>query len=179
MKILTKVLLVLVIGLQSLSVNALPEVVKRDHMGLFVLGEGVLRKFGFKVYEARLWTGNKAPSFDDVFALELTYAMALDGKAIAERSVDEMRKQGGYDEPSLKRWGEEMVRAFPDVKKGDMLVGVSIPGKEARFYSRDKLLATISDPAFARAFFNIWLSDKTSEPRLRDRLLGLEKTAKP
>jgi hypothetical protein len=179
MKLAIKLLLVLLMATSSLTVNALPEVVKRDHMGLFVLGEGVLRKFGFKVYDARLWTGSKAPSFDDVFALELTYALSLDGKAIAERSVDEMRKQGGYDETSLKRWGEEMARAFPDVKKGDTLVGVSIPGKEARFYSRDKLLATITDPAFARAFFNIWLSDKTSEPRLRDKLLGLEKTAKP
>lgn len=179
MKLAIKALLVLLMVTQSFAVNALPEVVKRDHMGLSVFGEGLLRKFGFKVYDARLWTSNKAPSFDDVFALELTYALSLDGKAIAERSVDEMRKQGGYDEASLKRWGEEMARAFPDIKKGDTLVGVSIPGKEARFYSRDKLLATISDPAFARAFFNIWLSEKTSEPRLRDKLLGLEKTAKP
>lgn len=179
MKYAIKILLVMLMASQSFAVNALPEVVKRDHMGLAVLGEGVLRKFGFKVYDARLWTSNKAPSFDDMFALELTYALSLDGKAIAERSVEEMRKQGGYDEASLKRWGEEMARAFPDIKKGDTLVGVSIPGKEARFYSRDKLLATISDPAFARAFFNIWLSDKTSEPRLREKLLGQEKTAKP
>jgi hypothetical protein len=144
-------------------------------MGLNVLGEGVLRWFGFKVYEARLWTPKKAHSADDVFALELVYDLSLQGKKIAERSVDEMRKQGGHDEATLKKWSDEMARIFPDIKKGESLIGVSIPGKEARFYSRDKLLAIVADPQFAKAFFDIWLSDKTSEPKLREKLLGRDK----
>jgi hypothetical protein len=58
------------------------------------------------------------------------------------------------------------------VKKGDVLVGVSVPGKEARFYAADRFLATVPDAEFAKAFFDIWLSEKTSEPKLRQRLLG-------
>lgn len=135
-------------------------------------GEAVMRFFGLKVYDIRLWTPAKPHNDADVFALELVYDLSLKGAEIAKRSVDEKRKIGYTDEAKLKRWGEEMTKVFPDVKKGDTLIGVSIPGKGAKFYSRDKLIAEIADPEFAKAFFDIWLSPKTSEPKLRTRLLG-------
>jgi hypothetical protein len=135
-------------------------------------GEAVMRFFGLKVYDIRLWTPAKPHNEADLFALELVYDLSLKGVEIAKRSVDEMRKIGYTDEEKLKRWGEEMIKAFPDVKKNETLIGVSIPGKGVKFYSRDKLIADIADAEFAKAFFDIWLSPKTSEPKLRTRLLG-------
>jgi Chalcone isomerase-like len=159
------------ISLPALA-DTLPEVVAKEHAALSVRGEGDLKFFGFKVYDARLWTQLKPHSTTEIFALQLIYDMSFKGREIAERSVAEMRKVGYKDEQKLKRWGEEMLRIFPDVKKGDALIGVSIPGKGAKFYSRDKLIATAEDVEFAKAFFDIWLSEKTSEPKLREKLLG-------
>lgn len=154
------------------SAHSLPEQITRDVMGLSVRGEAVMRFLGLKVYEVRLWTQMKAFTYADPFAVELVYDMSLSGKDIAERSVKEMRAQGISDEAKLRSWGDEMVKIFPDIKKGDALIGVSLPGKEARFYSREKLIATVPDPEFAKAFFDIWLSEKSSEPKLRLKLLG-------
>lgn len=137
-----------------------------------VRGEAVMRFFGLKVYDIRLWTDKKPFTHAEPFALELVYDLSLKGTEIAKRSVGEMRKVGYTDEAKLARWLEAMTRIFPDVVQGDTLVGVSIPGKEARFYSQSKFIAAVPDPEFARAFFDIWLAEKTSEPRLRDRLLG-------
>jgi hypothetical protein len=159
------------ISLPALA-NTLPEVVAKEHAALSVRGEGDLKFFGFKVYDALLWTQLKPHSTSEIFALQLIYDMSFKGREIAERSVAEMRKVGYKDEQKLKRWGEEMLRIFPDVKKGDALIGVSIPGKGAKFYSRDKLIAIAEDAEFAKAFFDIWLSEKTSEPKLREKLLG-------
>lgn len=156
--------------------NVLPDIVAKEHAGLSVRGEGTLRFFGIKVYDARLWVPakslSKSISPNDAFALELIYDMALKGREIAERSTVEMRKIGYSNEAKLKAWGDEMLRIFPDIKKGESLIGVLIPGKGAKFYSRDKLIASADDPEFAKAFFDIWLSEKTSEPKLRERLLG-------
>ncbi len=156
--------------------NTLPDVVAKDHAGLSIRGEGVLRFFGIKVYEARLWAKAKPAAMSispsEVFALELVYDMSIKGREIAERSTVEMRKVGYNNEAKLKAWGDEMLRIFPDIKKGESIIGVSVPGKGATFYSRDKLIATAADPEFAKAFFEIWLSEKTSEPKLRERLLG-------
>jgi hypothetical protein len=60
---------------------------------------------------------------------------------------------------------------FPDVEKGRKLAGVNLPGTGARFYFDGQLLGSIDDPAFARAFFAIWLDERTKAPQLRESLL--------
>lgn len=136
------------------------------------LGEGRLRWFGLHVYDSSLWVPGDAWSFDRVFALDIRYAMNIRGRDLTKRSLDEMRRLGFSDPAKLRRWEEAMDRVFPDIRPGDRLVGVSIPGREARFYSQERLLGTVPDPEFARAFFAIWLDEKTSEPGLRRRMLG-------
>ena len=42
----------------------------------------------------------------------------------------------------------------------------------ARFFVNGQLKGDVREPEFARFFFGIWLSPKTSEPTLRDALLG-------
>lgn len=137
------------------------------------LGEGRLRWFGLHVYDSSLWVPGDAWSFDRVFALDIRYAMNIRGRDLTKRSLEEMRRLGFSDPAKLRRWEEAMERVFPDIRSGDRLVGVNIPGREARFYSQDRLLGTVPDPEFARAFFAIWLDEKTSEPGLRLRMLGL------
>lgn len=163
--------LILVIAIPTTS-EALPLAVTRDLPGLSAQGKGTMRFLGFKVYDVCLWTVAKPYNVGEAFALELIYAMSFKGSDIAARSIKEMRGQGYRDEAKLKTWGEEMARIFPDVKPGDTLVGVNVPGKEARFYSQDKFIAVVPDPEFAKTFFDIWLSEKTSEPEVLIRLLG-------
>ena len=151
----------------------LPSPLVAENPSLKRLGEGRLRWLGLHVYDAALWVLGEAWSFERAFALDIRYAMGLKGRDIASRSVEEMRKIGIRDEDKLRRWGETMARLFPDIKAGDRLVGVHLPGKEARFYSNDRLLGAVADPEFSRAFFSIWLDEKTSEPKLRAQMLRL------
>ncbi len=138
------------------------------------LGKGTLRWFGLKIYEADL---SVAPGFaaerflDSGFALELTYARKLYGKAIAERSVEEMKKQGIGTRDQHEAWLRLMESAFPDVAANDRLKGVHLPKQGAQFFYNGRLIKTVDDPAFSAAFFSIWLSPKTSEPDLRKSLL--------
>jgi hypothetical protein len=173
-----RMLLTIAFSLLAMSAAAraqlLPPVVTQALPGLSARGEGTMRFFGLKVYDVRLWTMMKPFAHHEPFALELVYDMSLKGRDIAERSVKEMRAHGYTDEDKLKRWGDEMAKVFPDIKKGDTLIGVSIPGKEARFYNREKFIATIADAEFAKAFFDIWLSEKTSAPHVRAKLLGAQ-----
>jgi hypothetical protein len=158
----------------AVGAQTLPAPVAKDTPPLVKQGDGTMRWFGIKVYDIRLWTPMKTWSHAESFALELIYDMNLAGKDIAEKSVELMRKQGIKDEQKLKRWGEEMARVFPDIKKGDALIGVSVPGKEARFYSREKFIAAVPDAEFARAFFDIWLAESTTAPAVRATLLGAQ-----
>lgn len=136
--------------------------------GLKRWGSGEFRRFGFLVYEATLWAADDP--MRPPLALQLTYRRNIAGQAIAEASVKEIRNLGIADEAALQRWGGQMGRLFPDVKAGDRIIG-EYQAERARFFFNDRLIGSVDEPAFAPAFFAIWLDPKTSAPDLRAALL--------
>jgi hypothetical protein len=142
---------------------------------LRLAGSGLYRYWGFDVYQASLWVG---PGFDagalaqQRFGLELHYLRAFQGRDIAQRSIDEMRRIGTFSEAQAQRWLQAMQAAFPDVAAGDRLLGVHLPGRGAQFHHNGRPTAEVADPEFAQLFFGIWLSEQTAAPRLRRALLG-------
>ncbi len=135
--------------------------------GLQRWGSGEFRRFGFLVYEATLWAGDDPQR--PPLALRLDYKRKIDGSAIADASVSEMRKLGA-DEKMLAIWGEQMLRLFPDVAPGDSLIGY-YRSDGASFSFNGKPIGEIADPEFAARFFAIWLDPRTSAPELRVALL--------
>lgn len=137
-------------------------------------GTGRLTWFGFHVYDAALFV---PPGFElananaQPFVLELTYARRLDGRGIAEASRDEIERLGFGTEAQRLRWHEQMLKLFPNVEKGRRLAGVNVPDGGARFYFDGQFVGSIDDPDFARAFFAIWLDERTRAPQLRENLL--------
>ncbi len=132
-------------------------------------GSGEFRRFGLLIYEATLWAAGEDP-LRPPLALKLTYKRSIAGRDIAEASVKEIRNLGIADETRLKVWGEQMNSIFPDVRPGDHILGVHLP-EGASFFHNDHDLGKVADPAFARAFFAIWLDTRTSAPELRAALL--------
>lgn len=138
-------------------------------------GRSRLTVWGFDVYDASLWV---APGFQAdkltarPFALELAYLRNFTNTDIAERSLTEMRRLATISDAQAKDWTAAMVRVIPNVKKGDRIVGVYRPGTGATFLVNGKSAGEIMDAEFARLFFGIWLSPKTSEPKVRSALLA-------
>jgi hypothetical protein len=151
----------------------LPPPVSAELPALQPLGDARLRKMLVHVYDATLWAPASGWSGEAPFALDIRYALRLRGADIARRSVEEMRGLGYADEAELARWQAAMARIFPDIAPGDRLVGAHVPGIGARFYGAAGLIGAIAEPRFARAFFGIWLDERTSEPELRRRLLRI------
>jgi hypothetical protein len=100
----------------------------------------------------------------------LSYLRSFSGASIAQRSLAEMRRQSGVSDDKLALWKQKMLEVFPDVRKGDRLTGLNRPGTGAVFLLNGQPLATIADEEFARHFFGIWLSEQTSDTRLRKAL---------
>jgi hypothetical protein len=176
---LQAVLLTLVMSVMlfaGTSVQAAPAPHIKDEVGAARLaGEGTFRWYGFSVYDAALWVGERGYSSakPDVapFVLDLRYARALEGQKIAEASVEEIEKLGLGTGPQRAVWLAKMSAIFPDVKEGSHLSGAYLPGVGVRFYLDGKALAEVADPAFAHAFFAIWLDPATSAKSLRTALL--------
>jgi len=143
--------------------------------GARLQGAGRLDFLGLHVYDIRLWVGegfSAAEFARSPLALEIEYARALSGGRIAERALEEMQRIAPIADAQRLRWLGAMTQAFPDVSPGERLTGVFWPDEGVRFFHNGRLRADIADAEFARNFFAIWLSPKSSQPKLRLALLG-------
>lgn len=138
------------------------------------IGEARMQVLFWDIYDARLLAPGGRFDNSEPFALSLTYLRNLEGEKIAARSIEEMRKQGWSDEAALDRWYRSLVDIIPDVRESDEIVGVADDRGFTRFYLDGSPIGEVLEPEFTRAFFDIWLGEKSSEPRLRDQLLGVQ-----
>jgi hypothetical protein len=140
-----------------------------------LLGQTRLTVWGFKIYDAQLWA---APGFQadryasQPLALELAYLRDFDAADIAERSLKEMRRSATISDTQARQWRSAMQRVFPNVKAGDRILGVHRPGIGASFWVNGQAGGEILDAEFSKLFFGIWLSPQTSEPAMRNALVG-------
>jgi Chalcone isomerase-like len=160
---------------QAHARTALPPELLAELPGARLHGSATLRYFGLAVYDIRLWAPET--TLDDPLgaplALELQYSRALKGAHIAQRSLDEMARQGPLAPAQRQRWLAELQSLLPDVAAGDRLTGVQRPGERLRLFHNGRLRGEVADAEFTRQFFGIWLAPATSEPGLRRQLLRL------
>lgn len=154
------------------SDGSAPPYVQKYFKDAAPVGEGRLNYMFFSVYDATLY----APKgrFDDKhkFALSLKYLRSIEGRAIADASADQIRRQGFKDEIKLAQWHDQMAKIFPNVNDKTVLTGLNVPGQGTKFYKNGKFIGEIRDPQFSKHFFDIWLGQNTIAPDLRRSLLG-------
>jgi len=137
-----------------------------------VVGKGRLNYLIWQVYDATLYAPDGRYQQDKPVALSLYYLRAIKGRQIADKSAEEIRRQGFKDEVTLATWHEQMRRIFKDVVAGTVLTGIRNNKGQTIILKDGREIGSFRDPEFARHFFDIWLGNNTSAPRLRDALLG-------
>jgi hypothetical protein len=176
LRILRGVAALALAGLAALPLSAAANgIAVADLDDMQTVGEARMRVLFWDVYDARLLAPHGTYREDHPFALSLTYLRRLDGEKIAERSIEEMRGQGVTDDSTLDRWLAFLTEVIPDVGVADEIIGLAAADGSTRFFRDGVLIGEIDDARFTRAFFDIWLGDRTSEPGLRDQLLGLRR----
>lgn len=136
------------------------------------VGEGRLSIAFWDVYDATLYAPNGEFDREKPHALSIRYFREIEGADIVERSVEEMKKQGLSDQALMADWKKQMQTIFPNVKDGTVLTAILTAEKSTDFYHKDNRIGSIKSSVFSKYFFDIWLSEKTSEPALRRALLG-------
>jgi hypothetical protein len=137
-----------------------------------MVATGRLTVFLFDVYDASLYTVNGKRQVVPPYALKLAYLRDIKGEKIADQSTEEIRNQKQVDEVTLADWHSQMRNIFPNVKKGDHITGIYKSPSECAFYKNDSPIGQINNKQFCTAFFNIWFGENTSQPALRNQLIG-------
>jgi hypothetical protein len=140
-----------------------------------LVGQHLFKFFGLEIYHISLWCSPEwTPDQwnQQSFALSLVYSRNLSGEEIAKRSISEIKRQVVLSDTSEQQWFNQLRALIPSVKPGDRLTGVYQPSAGLVFWLDSKKLGEIKDSALSEAFMGIWLSTKTSEPKMRKKLLG-------
>ncbi len=137
-----------------------------------LVGKGRFEYLFWDIYDAYLYAPNGEFDDDKPFALTLSYLRDVEGREIAKRSVKEMSEQKLCESNKFADWEDRMATIFPDISEGQAITGVRDKNQSARFYLDGEVIGVITEAEFTRCFFAIWLSERTSEPELRKKLLG-------
>ena len=137
-----------------------------------LVGKARFKVLFWSVFDAELYAEDGEFSQDKPFALSLSYLREIKGSEIVAKSLSEIKSQDSFTGEKLATWKSELDSIIPDVDTSTTITGVQNNNFHTLLYENGTLIGEIKDPEFTRAFFNIWLGEKTSEPKLRSRLLG-------
>ncbi len=139
-----------------------------------LLGQAEFKWFFFSVYEVKLWSPDAKNLYSNVLMLEIKYKKNFKGIDIAKQSEKELL-HSGIEMSVVDKWRKTLLEIFPDINAGDKILASFHPSNGITFYlNSTKVLGHIADLNFSKNFLDIWLGEKTSEPDLRDKLLGLK-----
>ncbi len=138
----------------------------------FVIGKGTLKIFVWDVYDLTLLSESESFSSQNKFVLEFDYKRKLKKDEVIKASIKEMRRQTGVTSANIAEWQKYLEQGIETVEQGAKAAIEWLPEGKIVFYYEAKVPIMINDEQFARSFINIWLGKETSDPGLREALLG-------
>jgi hypothetical protein len=137
------------------------------------LGNYNLKVWGFKIYNIQLLSENKNFSYQNKLALVINYQRNFAKKDLIKRSLEEISRINEIkDEALLKNYQNKLKEIFFDVKEGDRKTAFFDPKNGVKLYFNGKFVGEINDLIFAKRFVDIWISDKSSFPKMTKAILG-------
>lgn len=138
----------------------------------YLVGYATLRYFGFTVYDIALWSEKLPFSYDNPFAITISYKLPFSSEDLSERSIEEMRRNYVVTKLEENFYNKQMLRVFRDIKRGDSKTAVFFPGQGLSMYHNSEFSGTVEDIIFARRFVDIWLHPNSSYPKVTNKILG-------
>lgn len=165
--------------LLALTTTSVPALARTGHPEIAselgparMLGASRYQVLAWSVFDAELWSANHRFSWDEPFAVSLTYRRDFERDALVARSVSGMAERAQIG--SRQVLSERLRSCFADVRAGDRLTGVSLSADTARFFLNGRRTCDLTWPGFSRSFFGIWLDAQGEDRRFSARLRGTE-----
>ena len=137
-----------------------------------LLGEVSFKKFIFHIYDAELRVEGSSFSWEQPYALILTYARKISREELVEASLAEMARIGEKDVADFESFRAPLSACFADVREGDKITGHSLNADKAVFYLNGDKTCVLEASGASKTFFSIWLGDNTMDPDRSRKLLG-------
>jgi len=157
---------------------SLPDTLSAGDRTLKLNGMGLRKKAIFKVYVGGLYL--EAPSrdaaaivsADAVKAVRMHFLRDLKKSQLVEAFSEGFEANAKEKAAAQKAALDRMLSLVPDVKEGETLSFVYVPGKGTTFFAGEKALGTFEGKEFADTVFLLWLGPKPPSEDLKKGMLG-------
>lgn len=162
-----------------------------------LLGQHEFTYWGLAIYKASLWSAVKpsgvardasaivqsSPPWGlptAWVALSLVYQRGFTKELLVKRSLQEMLAQHTLAKGHESDWEKELMALLPNVNAQDELLAVYESQDWGRMWLFGKtkghlsyeFLGVLKDAQLAQSFMGIWLSSQSTQPKMREALLG-------
>ncbi len=176
----TYLLITMVISTQTLATNNLEthHHVKTHNinevMNQFELvGTGTFSVLFWDLYQGKLLStsGGYPVNFEkEQLIYQIDYFVNISQDELIKRTIEQWQhlaiKQDKYE-----KYLSQLEQIWPNVNENDQLLLMVQQGRSA-FYFNQQYIGEIDSHEFGQMFIDIWLSEKTSQPKFRQALLG-------
>lgn len=135
------------------------------------VGESRFEYYFWDIYDAKLATPSGKYKFGQhPSKLSLTYLRDFAAKDIVKATNEQWQHLGKVD--LVGKYDDKLNALWPDIKEGETLSFITDEKGNGIFYHNNNKLGGVNDGKFADDFLAIWLSPNTSEPKMRNQLIG-------
>ena len=152
---------------------AMPLSVVMAEQDLQQVGQAKFSLLFWDIYDSKLSTSSgRYPVRSDKQSVlfEINYLRDISQQELIERTVEQWQHLG-MSQREYASYIPLLEQMWPDIQAGDSLA-LLIDARGNRFYFNNKFIGDIRPPQFGPRFLAIWLSVNTSQPKLRQQLLG-------
>lgn len=138
-----------------------------------LVGKGKLRVLFWDIYNAELYTADGIYQQSQYpIALRLVYLRDFEKDDLISETKKQWKKLGLKDQSKITTWVGSLNELWRDVKKHESITLYIDETSSSFFYLDNEQLGQVEDPEFAQAFLDIWLSENTSAPDVRKKLIS-------
>ena len=140
------------------------------------VGQGKMSYLFWDIYLLKLYTATGA--YEGAIkstALEFNYLRDIEALDLVDETENQWRKLKLDVHPEELTWLNQLKDYWPDIKEGDQLIFYINEIGHAEFYYNEKYTGTVASIEFSDRFKQIWLSEETTAPKVRRKLLGAGK----
>ena len=139
------------------------------------VGSATLKVFFWTIYSSTLYTADGSYSgIEPDLALQIVYRRSISKNELLDRTEKEWQKSFPSHK-SQQIWLSRLEKIWPDVQRDDVIVLRVNRNFDSDFYFNDEFIGAIEDREFTEQFLSLWLSDKSSYPKIRNILIGRSK----
>ena len=162
------IILLLLLPLSSVSAQQVAIPIEQ----LTLVGSGKMSYLFWDIYIAKLYTQTGIYNNDHTMtALEFNYLRDIKAEDLVNETLKQWRNLKLKQHEDEQQWLRQLITLWPDISEGDQLVFFINAQGHAEFYYNGNLTGSLDSTEFSYRFKQIWLSDKTSAPGVRRKLI--------